>query len=298
MTHCGSAAASIPMALRTKTWTEPLVLKLMARHGERRAEEILERHADQLRREAKQGALPINVDLIASVSGIKRREHPADFAGRIYAEPGGQLVMDLNSADSPERRRFTCAHELMHLAFPGFKRETRYRVEAKLPGQHQPNDEEEYLCDHGAAALLMPASMVKGHYQIADGLSAMEELASDAEVSLQAAGNRLVALADGDAAFLVFAWMHKPADRPALRRGEDVPKGLRLRYATVGGVHTFLPRFKGAPEDTVFLRAWHGRRRHRGREFLPGAERAGAYVVEAKAYGADERRVVLAIAHR
>ena len=45
------------------------------------------------------------------------------FAGRIYAEASGQLVMDLNAADSEPRRRFTASHEIMHTAFPGFRRE-------------------------------------------------------------------------------------------------------------------------------------------------------------------------------
>lgn len=274
------------------------MVKLMKRHNGRPPEEIIERHAESLRRDSQQDSLPIDVDLIASVHGVKRRRAAWDFAGRIYAEPDGQLVMDLNSQDGDERQRFTCAHELMHLAFPGFKKEARYRLEAKDPGAHARNAEEEYLCDLGAAALLMPARLVRDAYTVEGGLREVERLAAEAHVSLEAAANRIVSLASGQAAFLVFEWSHKPADRPALRRGDDVPKRLRLRYATATGIDAYIPRFKGAPEESAFCRAWHGRRLERGAEPLPGAESLGTFEVEAKAYGGDDRRRVLAIARQ
>ncbi len=69
--------------------------------------------------------------------------------------------MDINQRDSPERQHFTEAHELIHTAFPGFKRERRYRSDAAAMERHPPNREEEYLCDFGAAALLMPAQLVE-----------------------------------------------------------------------------------------------------------------------------------------
>jgi hypothetical protein len=287
----------MPSKTRARPWTEPLVLKLIHSHRQGHPEEIIERHADRLRRDAEQDSLPVDVDLIASVQGVVPRRAAHDFAGRIYADLDGRLVIDVNADDSLERQRFTVAHELCHLAFPGFKRETRYRLEEKQPGQNGRNSEEEYLCDMGAAALLMPGALVEGDYHIDTGLDDVERLARDAEVSLQAAGNRLVSLAGREAAFLVFERSHKPADRPAIRRGESVAKRLRLRYATLADVDAYLPHFKSAPDDSVFDRAWHGSRREHGRELLPGAERLGAFEVDAQAYG-TEHRVVLAIAMR
>jgi len=55
-------------------------------------------------------------------------------------------------------------------------------------------------------------------------------------------------------------------------------------------------RFKsGTPTDSAVWRAWHGWHGERGRDLLPGAERLGAFDVEAQALG-NERRVVLATA--
>lgn len=279
----------------SKDWSEPLVLKLIARHGGKRPEDILEAHAERLLRESEQDVLPVDVDLIASVLGIRRRVGQFGFSGRIYAEESGQLVMDLNADDGEPRRRFTGAHELMHVAFPGFKRETRYRADAAT-GANLSNREEEYLCDHGASTLLMPRQLVAHRYRAEDGLEAVEALASDAEVSLEAAGNRLVSLSATPTAFLVLAMNHKPADTPALRRGEEIAARLRLRYATTANLRLYLPRHKSAREDSALYRAWDGWGIERGLEPLPGGDGAGVFRVEAKAYGADQNRRVLALA--
>src|SRR4051794_20022823 len=107
--------------MTTKTWTEPLVQRLVRRHRGRDPRLTLEAYANKLRTDAEETKLPIDVELIASVQGIRKREGSHDFAGRIYVREDGQLVMDLNGDDNPSRRRFTCAHELMHTAFPGFE---------------------------------------------------------------------------------------------------------------------------------------------------------------------------------
>src|SRR6478752_5155479 len=206
-------------------WSEPLVLRLIERHHGKSPETILEAHAERLLRDSEQTTLPIDVDLIASVLGIRQRLAPLASAGRIFAEASGQLVMDVNAGDSEPRRRFTQAHELMHVAFPGFKREARYRAD-DATGASRRNREEEYLCDYGAAALLMPEQLVRETYRADDGLDTLEALANAAEVSLESAGNRLVSLATSPAVFMVLGMSHKPAESSRLRRGEDVAKRL------------------------------------------------------------------------
>src|SRR4051794_2118420 len=108
-------------------WHEPLVRRLIEMNGGAAPEEVIENYANALRTAAGETRLPIRPHLIASVHGIKRRRAPYDFAGRIYAESSGQLVMDINEDDSEERQNFTEAHELIHPAFPDFALEHRYR---------------------------------------------------------------------------------------------------------------------------------------------------------------------------
>lgn len=277
-------------------WSEPLVLGLIAERGNPDPRVAIEDYANELLEAAEQRTLPIDVDLIASVKGIRARRGPFDFAGRIYAEDNGQLVMDLKASDTAARQRFTAAHELMHTAFPCFKEEKRYRLDATT--ERKPvNQEEEYLCDHGAAALLMPADLVAGSYSIAEnGLTAIKQLAQVADVSLEAAGNRLAELAEEPTAFMVFEFGHKPAERPALRRGERVRKRARLRYAHCSHLDAYLPRFKGASEKSSISRAFRTNKRERSIEALPGSKDTTPFAIEAKAFGKDERRRVLAVA--
>lgn len=280
----------------TRTWTEPLVVELGASHKSGDPRRAIEAYARRLLQDAKQSKLPIDVDLIASVKGVRQREGVYDFAGRIYAEDNGQLVMDLNTSHNASRRRFTCAHEMMHTAFPNFAEEKRYRLD-RVAEANPINREEEYLCDLGAASLLMPAELVVDRYRISEGgLKAVEKLSNRADVSLEAAGNRLAELSDQPVAFMVFEYGHKPADRAALRRGESVAKRVRLRYAHCSELDVFLPRFKGADDKSAITLARRSGNLEEAVEELPGVPGGGLFSVEAKCYGADERQRVLVVA--
>jgi len=284
----------MPMSRRSE-WREPLVLRLIEEHGGRAPESIIEEYADQLRAAAGQQNLPVDPAIIASCNGVRRRRAAYNFAGRIYAEPSGQLVMDINEKDPPERQHFTEAHELIHPAFPGFDTEHRYRLDASVD-RYAENREEEYLCDLGAAALLMPAALVGERYTVRGGFDDAERLAHDARVSVEAAANRVVALADEPAVMICLTVSHKPADRPLLRKSDDVPKRLRIRYALTSHMNLYLPKFKSAADDSVFCQAATSFTLCSAITTLPGAERAGRFRVQAKRYGTDERERVLAIA--
>lgn len=132
--------------------------------------------------------------------------------------------MDINQNDSEERQHFTEAHEVIHPAFPNFAVEKRYRLDATMD-RHAENREEEYLCDVGAAALLMPAELVAENYTVKGGLADAERLSTDAEVSVEAAANRIVTLADEPAVLLCLTWSHKPADAQRCERGATCPSG-------------------------------------------------------------------------
>lgn len=282
--------------MMTKTWTEPLVLSLMAENSSSDPRLVIQAYAERLLSEARQDRLPIDVDTIASVKGVRSRRGAHDFAGRIYVEAGDQLVMDLNANDPPSRQRFTCAHEMMHTAFPNFTEEKRYRLDTSVEAKPL-NQEEEYLCDLGAAALLMPTALVADKYRLSEGgLKTVEKLSRRADVSLEAAGNRLAELSAQPVAFMVFEHGHKPADRPALRRGKPVEKRVRLRYAHCSGLDVYLPRFKGADDGSAIALAHQTGEIESRVEKLPGVSSGALFDIEAKRYGSEDLERVLAVA--
>jgi Zn-dependent peptidase ImmA (M78 family) len=281
------------MPRRTK-WHEDLVLRLIEQHDGAAPEDIIEAFATECRVAAGETQLPIRPSLVASYHGIRLRRAKHNFAGRIYAEPTGQLVMDINESDPAERQHFTEAHELIHTAFPDFDLDHRYRLDATMD-RYAENHEEEYLCDLGAAALLMPAELVADAYPVRRGLEAVESLSQDAQVSIEAAANRIVALSDEPAVMLCLAWGHKPAEQRALREGAEVPKRLRVRYAVTSHMDLYVPKFKGADDESVFCKAAASYSIVRETTTLPGADEAGLFRVEAKRYGTAQRERVIAV---
>jgi hypothetical protein len=268
----------------SKEWHDPLVRKLIKRHRGRDPELIVAAAAESMLVEAGQDAFPIDVEGIASLLGIKRRVGEYSFAGRIYAEPNGQLVMDLSDDDSPPRRRFTCGHEITHTVFPGFTRDVRYRVDTTVGSNSRQRNEEEYLCDIGAAELLLPSALVREDYDLRRGLDEIENLSDAANASLEASANRLVVTSDEPVGLIVFEMGHKPADRAAVRKGLDVPRRLRVRYAKCNGISAYIPRFKSADDESVYAQALATIDTVKGDGQLPGDERQRPFLIEAKRY--------------
>jgi hypothetical protein len=197
------------------------------------------------------------------------------------------VTVEVDGRQAPARQRFTVAHELVHTAFPGFRRERRYRVDddLELALFSRSRAEEEQLCDWGASLLLMPDELTWS-YRTDQGLRAVERLARDAKVSLEAAGLRLVERSAKPAAFLVAG-------------SGSTDDQLRVRYARVREVRAFVPRGAAIAPESVLARAAASGRSVRGVEPLPGRS-ARPFHVEAKSYpvgrGAGARERVLALA--
>jgi hypothetical protein len=278
-------------------WREPTVCQLMDAAGGQDPVALIEAHAQRLLVEAEARSLPIDVVGIASLLGIRIRTGEGPFAGRIFVDETGVVLLDLNARDSIARRRFTTAHEIMHTAFPGFHRDARYRLDKSVGTHQRSRGEEEFLCDRGAAALLMPAEMVSVHFDASRGLTDVERLASLAQVSLEAAAIRLVSLCAKPTLFLVLELAHAPADLPRLRKGGEASRVLRIRYGYSNVDRGLRARRHAAvSSESPFARAFHQDGAARGTTPVPGLPARRVAFVEAKAYGNAETRRVLAVA--
>jgi Zn-dependent peptidase ImmA (M78 family) len=265
---------------------EPVVERLVGRRADGDPRPRLKAILDRWRMEAGQEKLPVDVVGLASMRGIRVEEVEAnDWEGRVYVDPRGRPIIEVNGRHALARQRFTVAHELTHTAFPGFTADRRYRVDGDLAGAvfARNRSEEERLCDWGAGMLLMPDDLIWS-YRADQGLRAVEKLARDAKVSLEAAANRLIEASRKPAVLLVL---------------EGDGSELKVRYAKVQNLSLFVPRGFRVNEASIFRRAAQTGARERDTGRLPSRSRR-LFHIEAMSFpvgrgsAASERVLALA----
>ncbi len=139
------------------------------------------------------GTIPIPVDpiRIAGRLGINVYEQVLNenLAGVLMREVGKDPMIVLNEADHPNRKRFTCAHEIGHWIR---KTDDEYRYFDKRDAFAAAGvDSEEMYANAFAASLLMPTAHVQDMY---DQGFRDYEMALKFQVSLEAMRYRLVNL--------------------------------------------------------------------------------------------------------
>lgn len=124
-------------------------------------------------------SVPINPIAIAESMGLTVRigRLPADVSGALVGTADGRFEIVLSETDSPNRQRFTCAHEIGHYV---------ERVSDGLPPKDQVDfrdyvssqgtDEHERFANAFAAELLMPAWAVEQHRKVGFGASTMARM--------------------------------------------------------------------------------------------------------------------------
>jgi Zn-dependent peptidase ImmA (M78 family) len=109
--------------------------------------------------------LPIPVDPIDLARGlgilVTTVGLPSDQSGSIEMRPDGSVEIRLNQWDHENRRRFTCAHEIGHYLRRKGDRSVRTFTDYRSTLAGLGVDSEEIYANQFAAALLMPAHLVK-----------------------------------------------------------------------------------------------------------------------------------------
>ncbi len=213
-----------------------------------RDETHIRRLAERLLDEA-QVVPPVDVELLASMRGIASvGEVDQPWAGML-AHQDGRFLVNVRAGDSPERKRFTVLHEVIHTCCPGFL-EPQFRCNPS-----ESKTAVEALCDHGASELLLPRRYFAP--ELADlGLTveSVLELAPRYLASVEATAIRAVDVWPGDAALLVFRHQTKPSEAGT---PEAEPK-LRLDYAHTSGPWPFVRRHKSVSDGSPFADAAWG----------------------------------------
>jgi Zn-dependent peptidase ImmA (M78 family) len=135
-------------------------------------------------------SLPVDPVRIARSLGIKvlNAQLDPDVSGALVKEREQDPVILLNASDSPNRKRFTCAHEIGHfIKRSGAPDEYEY-IDRRDTLATTGRDPDEIYANQFAASLLMPAKEVR---QLAEeGLSDVQ-MALRFDVSLEAMQYRL-----------------------------------------------------------------------------------------------------------
>jgi len=165
--------------------------------------QVIERRALNLLRESGQLQAPIDVESVAKHLGI-RVEYANlddDCSGVLVKSDDGSAVIGVNWDHHSNRQRFTIAHEIGHFALKhegGTFVDKGAYVNVKFRDQdaYSGTSSDERQANHFAAALLMPAPLVRSAFQ-ADRMldpsddEALASLAHGFEVSPQAMMFRL-----------------------------------------------------------------------------------------------------------
>lgn len=246
---------------------------------------------------------PADLHAIYAAFGIptpKRVPLPNQQGLLLLPEVGLILI---NQDDVETRQRFTEAHELMELLFNALRDGKGWAARQKGPFQH---GMKEWLCNRGAADLLMPPTVFEARAR-ADGVSfsAAQKLARAFTVSATAALVQLARLAPTPHAVVLWRMKHKKADEPLKNHptqlslfGAPAPgpaKKLRVEWVLRGQNGFLIPQNKSVPEQSVIFAAWQGGQFTAGEEYLDLGAVQGRIRSENLPFETENERSVLSL---
>jgi len=139
---------------------------IKSKFGGASAKESIDLIVDSLLIEAKQYVLPIKLSSVAKIIGIDPKplyfDQPYD-GSLITTDDKIRIALSLNFRENnrySQRLRFTYAHELIHCLAYDFSCLPNKRI-APLPDRQ----EEEHLCNYGAAKLMLPKRVLSGYFE-------------------------------------------------------------------------------------------------------------------------------------
>ncbi len=243
-----------------RVWHSPSALSLLAVTGEADPVLAMTKLAEELVQDAGLQAPPVDLRMLASFQGVRSiRTVSMTSAARLVPE-GGALVIEVNERHSLGKRNFSAAHEISHTLLPSY---TGGAIVDEETGQFCDDREEEFLCDVGASALLLPDRWLR---QVALDLGAtLSTLVHSAErfgASLQATARKLAQLNLWPCAFVLWEEGFRKADRVLERQalipgmeayGLPRPKfRVANAYSSQSFAH-FIPWNKSIHDDSVIV---------------------------------------------
>jgi Zn-dependent peptidase ImmA (M78 family) len=238
--------------------------------------EAMKHQVDSLLDAAEIFEPPVDIELLASMSRVRRIEllEMAE-AGRLVPHEGAYVV-HVNQRHPETKQRFTVAHEVGHTFFDAASRSPRGLTDPAT-GLFDLRNEEEYLCDIGAAHTLLNRRWLEPlAREVRPSLDGLIDLAGTCRASLEATAIQLSQLGLW---YCTFAFLE-----PGLRKAERLAAGQaalpgwgdvagpveKLRVRRVYGPPgvPFLPLNKSVPASSQIWRAYDEQTRTEGEELL------------------------------
>jgi Zn-dependent peptidase ImmA (M78 family) len=121
------------------------------------------RDAARLLEEVWGRPVPVDPALIARAVGLRVLEArlDEDTLGALVKRPSQDAIIMLNASDPPNRKRFTCAHELGHYRRRSGEESHYTTVDLRSKLSTAGTDPEEIYANEFAACLLMPEDEVR-----------------------------------------------------------------------------------------------------------------------------------------
>ncbi len=229
------------------------VAALLDHHGASDPEVLIESLCAELLDRAE-ATVPVDLEVLASYRNAEIRTVEQDQSETIVWD-GSRFMIRLRREDSVGRRRFSCAHAIVHTYF----------MQASVPGgsgakvQASWSEREEDLCDLGAAAILLPGPAFRAACPDAPTMDDVLDLASTFEASAEATAIRVVTLAAVPMAMVVLEPRLKPAELkvaarrrsqptfPGMDDGVDPQPKLRVQRSYGRGLR-FIPKHKSVDD--------------------------------------------------
>lgn len=244
-----------------KKWVSSQSKALVKMTGLADPEAAIRKLVADLLQEAEQREAPINLPLVASFRQVVAiRADSLLGPAMLVSTPRGLEIL-VNSSDPLGRRNFSAGHEICH---------TFFRVDVahasgvdQFIGHFSIKQEEEYLCDIGASALLLPPTLVSakiGAYNCC--LDEILRMSNDFESSIEAAAIAWTQCSPWPCAVVFFEETLKPIELkkkgqlPFLGMEDMLPRPeLRIAHAyAAAGFPFYLPKDKSVSREGPIYR--------------------------------------------
>jgi IrrE N-terminal-like domain len=168
-------------------------------------------------------SIPLDLNILASLQGIRPSEEPPVHSKDAELRPDGQggVTMHVSREQPKSRQRFSTGHEITHTFFPGYEQKVQCRPDPRHRDLSNAEGVIEMLCDIGASELVFPLPWFAEDAKQVYSAAALAALAEKYQASREATIRRYAETSHENVLAVFFGWKLKPTQERKFR--EDQP---------------------------------------------------------------------------